>query len=81
MSDNGYLGGGFASIATLMPASKTMMQGYQDMLDYSRNVGNSYITNEVTPLMALETDAGDRLLSAGDCAKQMQGVADIYLNE
>lgn len=64
MSDDGYLGGGFASIATLMPASKTMMQGYQDMLDYSSNIGNGYITNEVTPLMALETDAGDRLFSA-----------------
>ena len=68
MPDDGNLGGGFASIATLMPAAETMMQGYQDMLDYSTNVGNSYITSEVTPLMALETDEGDRLFSASSLA-------------
>ena len=54
MPDDGNLGGGFASIVTLAPAVKRMMEGYQDMLS----------SDAVTPLMALETDEGDRLFNA-----------------
>ena len=54
MPDDGNLGGGFASIVTLAPTVKRMMEGYQDMLS----------SNAVTPLMALETDEGGRLFSA-----------------
>jgi len=58
MPDDGNLGDGFASIVGLHTAMERLMQGYEDMLD----------SKAVTPLMALETDAGDRVFSAGSLA-------------
>ena len=58
MPDDGNLGNGFASIAGLHTAMERLMQSYQDMLD----------SKAVTPLMALETDEGDRVFSASSLA-------------
>lgn len=58
LPDDGNLSGGFASIVNLMPAMERLMQGYQDMVD----------SPAITPLMALETDEGDRLFRANSLA-------------